>query len=123
MITPKEYLMGRELDNPIDKIQSFNMADLLSRVNYVLGKLTLITKISSGYRPPKVNASIGGAKKSLHMSCSAVDLLDKDGSLAKLLMNNLKLLEEAGLWLESPEHTKGWVHLDTKPRKNRVFIP
>lgn len=123
MITIKEFLMGREIDNPIDKTQSFNMADLLLRVNYLLGRLNISTKVTSGYRPPNINASVGGAKKSLHMACSAVDLLDKDGSLAKLLMNNLKLLEEAGLWLESPEHTKGWVHLDTKPRKNRVFIP
>ena len=35
-------------------------------------------------------------------------------------------LKELGLWLENPEKTKGWVHLDIKSRgdrKSNVFNP
>ncbi len=123
MITIKEYLKNRELDAPLDKEQCFNMAELLGKVNYLLGRLNISPAVSSGYRPASVNSSIGGAKKSMHILCGAVDLSDGEGKIAQLLLNNLKLLEECGLWLEDPKHTKGWVHLDIKPRKNRVFIP
>jgi hypothetical protein len=123
MITPKEYLMGRDNDYPITHDLALNMADLLSRVNFLIAKLGINTVVTSGYRPPEINKKIGGATKSSHTQCKAVDLKDSSGSIGKLLINNVKLLEELGLFLESPEHTKGWVHLDTKQRKNRVFIP
>jgi hypothetical protein len=123
MITPKEYLMGRDNDYPITHDMALNMADLLSRVNFLIAKLGINTVVTSGYRPPEMNKKIGGAVKSAHTQCKAVDLKDSSGNIGKLLINNVKLLEELGLFLESPEHTKGWVHLDTKLRKNTVFIP
>lgn len=60
---------------------------------------------------------------STHTVCAGIDIFDHDGSIGKMLKNNAKLLEEYGLYLENPEYTKGWVHLDTKKRKNHVFIP
>lgn len=123
MITPKEYLMGRDKTYPITHDMAQNMADLLARINFLIAKLGINTVVTSGYRPDAINKQVGGAKKSNHTQCMAVDLKDSCGSIGKLLVNNVKLLEELGLFLESPEHTKGWVHLDTKQRKNRVFIP
>lgn len=128
MITIQEYLMGRDREFPLDMLQARNMADLLSKVNYLLGSLNLKCKVSSGYRPSSINKSIGGAKMSTHTLCAGIDLHDHDRSLGKLLQNNPKLLEDHGLWLEHPNYTVnknglGWVHLDIKQRKNRVFIP
>jgi len=123
MITPEEYLMGRDKEFPLDMLQAQNMANLLARVNWLLGKLNIQAKVSSGYRPSAINRKIGGAKMSTHTVCAGIDLHDKDRSLADLLRDNLDLLEECGLWLEHPDHTLSWVHLDTKQRKNRIFIP
>jgi uncharacterized protein YcbK (DUF882 family) len=123
MITPKEYLMGRDIDSPLSDEQKSNMADLLSRVNYLLGWLQISRRISSGYRPALINKKVGGAVRSTHLLCMGIDLDDRDGTLKKLIMDNLKMLDDLDLYMESPEHTKTWVHLDTKKRKNRVFIP
>jgi hypothetical protein len=128
MITVEEYLMGRDKDFPLDMLQARNMADLLSRVNHLLASIKRTAKVSSGYRPSSINKSIGGAKMSTHTLCAGIDLHDHDRSLGKLLQSNPKLLEDHGLWLEHPNYTVnkngyGWVHLDIKKRKNRIFIP
>lgn len=123
MVTVEEYLMGRDKDFPLDIQQARNMADLLARVNYLFAILKINARVSSGYRPSAINKTIGGAKMSTHTVCAGIDVFDHDGSIGKTLRTNVKLLEEVGLWLESPDYTKGWVHLDTRKRKNRVFIP
>jgi uncharacterized protein YcbK (DUF882 family) len=129
MITVSEYLMGRDKDFPLDMLQARNMAELLSRVNWLFGTLELYPTVSSGYRPSAINKRIGGAKMSTHTVCAGIDLHDPDGMLAAKMMDHLDLLEQCGLWLEDPRYTKsksgsgGWVHLDMKQRKNRVFVP
>lgn len=123
MITLKEYLMGREKEFPLDMLQAQNAAELLARINWLFGTLKLKPKVSSGYRPSAYNSSIGGAKMSTHTVCAGIDLHDPDGMLAAKMLDHLDLLEECGLWLENPQYTKNWVHLDMKQRKNRVFNP
>lgn len=123
MITLKEYLMGREKDFPLDMLQAQNAAELLARINWLFGTLKLKPKVSSGYRPSAINKKIGGAKMSTHTVCAGIDLHDPDGMLAARMLDHLDLLEECGLWLENPQFTKNWIHLDMKQRKNRVFNP
>ena len=123
MITPKDYLMGRDKIYPISKEQALAMADLLARINHLFATLKINAHITSGYRPGHFNKAAGGAARSGHLVCQAIDVADPQGELAELFKNNLKLLEEYGLWLEDPEHTLGWLHLDTKERKNRIFKP
>lgn len=86
------------------------------------------TLVSSGWRPPAVNASTpGAAVNSKHMSGQALDVYDPDGDLDTWLMTDvgLQCLAELGLWLEHPSATKGWCHLQTvAPRSGRrVFYP
>lgn len=123
MITLTEYLMNRDKDFPLDMLQARNAADLLARVNWLFGTLEIHTKVTSGYRPSALNKKIGGAKMSTHTVCAGIDVSDPDGMLAAKLLDHLDLLEEAGLWMEHPDYTPKWIHLDTRPRKNRVFIP
>jgi Peptidase M15 len=115
----KEFLANAEL--------------LLSKVNSFLVELGVGScRISSGFRPTAINATVkGAAKKSLHTQCKAVDLVDdKDQSLSKLVLSKPELLKKYGLWIEDPGHTKGkysnWTHLDIgtrKPREIQVFKP
>lgn len=123
MITPKDYLMGRDKIYPISKDQAVAMADLLARVNHLFATFKINAQLTSGYRPGHFNKAAGGAARSGHLTCHAIDIVDHDGEIGELLKNNVKLLEEYGLWLENPDHTSGWVHLDTKERKNRIFNP
>jgi hypothetical protein len=86
------------------------------------------THVSSGWRPPAVNAAQrGAAVNSKHMTGRAVDVYDPDGDLDEWLMtgDGQRALKEIGLWLEHPSATKGWSHLQSIPPRsqNRVFYP
>lgn len=101
---------------------------LLEKVNAFLTELGITSAtVSSGFRPSEVNNAIStAAKKSLHMSGKAIDLLDDaTGTLATLVYNNQELLKKHTLALENPGWTVGWVHLQSELPKsgNIVFIP
>ena len=121
----QECLKGRDSEYPLTPELESNLVNLLISVNKfreIYGKPLLV---SSLYRPGVYNKAAGGAKKSNHMVCLAVDFADADGSLDSYCLNNLKVLEECGLYLESPEHTLGWTHLQVVPPASgkRVFKP
>lgn len=121
MILRDEILKGKEIPAELEP----NLEKLLSRLNFlreVWGKPMVVT---SGYRDPGHNAQVGGAPRSNHMRCLAADFADPDGALDNWCLLHLDVLESAGLWLESPDHTPGWCHLQAVAPKsgNRVFIP
>lgn len=136
-ISLKEYLTAsgtypeRESHKDVNKD---NAERLLKAVNSFLVELDYkgIVKISSGFRPPEVNAGIGNAaKKSLHMECLAVDILDdKNQTLGKLCASKPDLMKKYGLFLEDLTSTLGkntnWTHLDLgtrADRPSRIFKP
>lgn len=123
MITVDEYLMGRKSGLTFELLG--NAIDTMEKVNLLLAAFGQERKVSSGYRPPDVNAKVGGAKRSNHMLCKACDLEDKDGKLDEWCLANQHILIDIGLWLEHPSATKGWCHVQTVPPKsnNRVFYP
>lgn len=115
-----------------------NIQRLLSKVLPFLRELGVSeVKLSSGFRPASSNSSAGGAKKSLHMSGFAIDIIDDDDqTLAKKIREQAEqlgsddLLHKYGLWMEHEDHTKGkytnWVHVDIGTRRERevrIFIP
>ena len=131
-VSLKEYLMGRDAQYPAEYTPEVkaNAEDLLNRVNALLLDLglgpTYPVYVSSGWRPSAVNAATAGAaKKSNHMLGRALDLKDGDGKLGKLFLANLHLLKKHGLYLENPEKTRGWSHLqNVAPGSgSRVFNP
>ncbi len=84
--------------------------------------------LSSGWRPASVNKTIpNAAKKSLHMSGMAIDLVDtREQELCKKIESKPELLERYGLWMEDKSSSPSWCHLDIgtrKPRKVRIFKP
>ena len=128
MISKQEILMGRDKQFPADytKEVSDNIDKLLIPLNKFREAYGKAMTVSSGWRPPSINASTpGAAKRSNHMLGLACDFKDTDGSLDKWCMDNLKLLEQFGLYLEHPDSTPGWCHLQCISPKsgNRVFKP
>lgn len=124
-ITPDQYLMERDKISPLSQTQEQNMNNLLKAVNNLLKNYNQPIKISSGYRPPQINQSVGGARQSAHTTCEAVDLADPNGYLCNWILNNIHLLKQFGLYMENPMFTKGWVHLQIRPTRsgNIVFLP
>lgn len=128
MVTKAEVLMGRDKQYPADytKEVSDNIDKLLIALNKLRKAYGKPMTVSSGWRPPSINAATAGAaKRSNHMIGNACDFKDTDGKLDEWCLANLKLLEEFGLWLEHPDATKGWCHVQQVPPKsgNRVFKP
>lgn len=125
-ITLDEYLMGRDKQFPISDAMHLDALVMVARANQLLEKFGEYRKVTSGYRPAFINAATpGAAKHSNHMICRAVDLHDPDGKLDEFCMNNLPLLSQLELWLETPHSTRGWCHVSSFPPKSmsRVFAP
>jgi hypothetical protein len=128
VITQKDYLMGRDVQFSAELTPEIllNITILLEKVNSILWDLKIDSaKVSSGWRPAGINSSVpNAAKRSLHMTGKAIDILDdKSQSLANKILTNPDLLKKYDLWLEDPAHTKGkntnWVHLDMGNRTER----
>jgi hypothetical protein len=96
----------------------------------IISSVSPLTKtfVSSGWRPPIVNAATpNAAPNSKHMTCQAIDIYDPDGDLDDWLMTppGQLALKEIGLWMEHPASTKTWSHLQMIPpnSQKRVFYP
>lgn len=126
----------RENHPELTKAHIENANKLLSEIKALFEELDLNIEdyeFSSGFRPSSVNKNIANAaKKSLHQLCLAIDIKDdKNQTLAKKMRQCADKRKKRGIWLESPDHTKGkytnWVHLDLSPtrkvRDSMEFIP
>jgi uncharacterized protein YcbK (DUF882 family) len=74
--------------------------------------------ISSGYRTPKRNEAVGGAKYSYHMRGMAADIR-VNGMSAKEIAKKLNEIvpDECGIIVY-----KSWVHLDVRTKKYRKGV-
>ncbi len=123
-----DYYMGRDKLHRQELTRELraNARETLRRVNRLLRRAGFVCRISSGWRPAAINATVpGAAQGSKHLRCLAIDLEDRNGRLDAWCMANLAVLEELQLWLEHPEATPGWCHLQTLPPRSgrRVFYP
>lgn len=123
-----DYYMGRDREFRAELTRELraNARDIIRRVNRLLKRAGIAADVSSGWRPVAINASVpGAAPGSRHISCLAIDLADRNGDLDAWCLANLEVLAELGLWLEHPDATPGWCHLQTRPPRsgNRVFSP
>ena len=132
MITREDYFMGRDKSYPPSEAMLKNAEETIYRVNLLLSLYYQAdpdaekTKVTSGYRPPLINAATpNAAPRSKHMTCQAVDLADPEGELDDWCMDNQKVLEQIGLWMEHPSATKNWTHLQIAPPRSgkTVFYP
>lgn len=141
MITLADYFMGRRELYPgvctpeIEReaaITAQKASDLLTQAKTYGVTLDVNPKtgtvVSSGWRPPAVNASTpNAAPNSKHMTGQAIDIYDPDGDLDDWLMSGegQAALMGLGLWHEHPSATKGWAHVQTIPPRSgrRTFYP
>lgn len=123
-----DYYMGRDKlhRGELTRELRANARETLRRVNRLLKRAGLFRRVTSGWRPAAINATVpGAARGSRHLTCLAVDLEDRDGALDAWCLAHLDVLAEIGLWLEHPDATPDWCHLQTQPPRsgNRVFHP
>ena len=137
MIELSQFYMGRDKTHAL--ILGSDLRANAARTVEAANKLLTLAKgagvqlkpgqwgmVRSGWRPPDINGATAGASKtSLHMQCLAVDLEDVDGSLDRWCFANQNVLKDLALWLEHPDATPSWTHVQLKPpgSGNRVFRP
>jgi hypothetical protein len=123
MLTPADINPRKR---PLNPLQTAAIEDLVPRVNNLLNAFGESRSVTSGFRSKEDQARINPkVTASAHMTGQAVDLEDNDGRLDAFCLNHLELLRELGLYLESPERTARWTHLQTRPPKSGhiVFQP
>lgn len=113
--------MGRDRDYPLGLTTEGNLIRLLEAVNRLRTAYGKPMYVSSGYRPGPYNEAARGSKNSAHITCEAVDFVDVDGELKKFC--TIERLEQFGLWMEHPDSTPTWCHVDIRVRANRIFRP
>lgn len=137
MITLEKYWMGRDKTHTeFLTIEHFHWAsETVRKANLLLDRYMQANPdamrpdyVTSGWRPPAINARIkGAANKSNHITCKAIDIADPHNALDKWLLtrDGQVALEECELWLEHPSATPGWCHLQIVPPGSgrRVFNP
>jgi hypothetical protein len=127
-ISLADYFMGRDKAYAAELNAELRANAVLTveRANMLLVRARFSGTVSSGWRPRAVNAAIPNASpRSKHLSCQAIDLNDEGDALDAWCLQNLAALEEIGLWLEHPDATPGWCHLQIVPPRSgrRVFTP
>lgn len=108
----------------VDDVILRNLEDLCRKINAL------------GYQPPMIATSClrsladqkrinPSAMGSSHLYGCAVDIADPKGELAHWLITTQDTLVKCGLWMENPDKTPGWTHLQSYAPKsmNRVFNP
>lgn len=122
MITRNEILKGRDQASPLTPTHELNLARLLLQLNKLRAAWGKPMIITSGYRPAEINALVGGALKSRHMSCEAVDIADPKHELINWLQADPNRLKDFGFWMEHPESTSSWCHLQISPPPSGVRV-
>jgi uncharacterized protein YcbK (DUF882 family) len=134
MISINELLSNQATLGSLPNDVQNNINDLLVKINKVRTAYAKPMTVTSGLRTVKHHLEIYANKgiyppkvpmKSNHLSGRACDISDGNKALKKWCLENIKLLEEIGLYMEAFEATPTWVHFQTNPPKsgNRFFKP
>lgn len=134
MLTLDKYWMGRDRghrDALTEEIVQ-NAQLTVDKINMLVGEFEAETGITldtwaSGWRPPAVNAGVkNAAAGSKHLTAKAGDVRDTPArDFARWCLRNLDRLQDIGLWMEDPQWTPSWVHLQIVPPGSgkRVYVP
>lgn len=141
MITVDDYFMGRREQYPLaltpaierNAVRTVNLVNalmaraLIDGVHMTINPVTR-TPLTSGWRPPAVNAvTPNAAVNSRHMTAEACDVYDPEERIDTWLMSpaGQAALKDLGLWMEHPSATVSWAHVQIVPPHsgNRVFYP
>ena len=131
----KQYSLARDGAkqlSPAFKVREFRCRDgsdaimidqtlvvLLQAIREHFGKPVTIT---SGYRTAAHNTAVGGAKSSQHLLGRAADIQVQDTDPLAVAAYAESLMPGwggVGRYPVKAGRTKGWVHVDTRPKKSR----
>lgn len=111
-------------ESEVDTVTLRNLEDLCRKLNMLgyVPPMRATSCLRSLADQKRINPSAMGSS---HLYGCAVDIADADGKFKAWLKSNERKLIECGLWMEAPESTPTWAHLQTYATKSgkRVFNP
>ena len=119
MISRMEITKGQKIEENLKD----NLDDLLVKMNKLPAIWARPMVVTSGYRSPEYNKKIGGAAKSDHCLCKAVDIYDPKQELQAWCLKNEQILKDIGLWCEHFCKTPNWCHFTTSRKSKTFFMP
>jgi len=121
-LNPHDYPLTEEKKKNFEKLY-----EVMNEIRKAYGKPIIIT---SGVRSEEDQVRIDSAagrkpRKSTHILAAACDVWDRDRQFWNWCIDNLKLLEKLGVYLEDKSFTPSWVHCQIYPPQSgkRIFIP
>lgn len=107
----------RNYNVPTDVLR--NLIELAKNLQVLRDEVKKPIKITSGYRPAELNAKVGGATKSRHITGQAADF-KIEGYTPKQVAAIIEKLIAAGKMKQGGLGTYStWTHYDTRPNKAR----
>ena len=91
-----------------------NLRELVENLQVIRDHINKPVRVISGYRTPKYNRRIGGARRSQHMKAKAADLRVRGVSAAELREIILKLIKEKKIKKGGVGIYRTFVHYDTR---------
>jgi uncharacterized protein YcbK (DUF882 family) len=132
MISINELLSNQAKFEDLGKDIQANLIELHRKVNLLRSAYGKPMIVTSGLRTKKHHLDIYARKgifppkvpmKSNHLFGRAVDFADGDGKLKAWVLENIKLVEEIGLYMEDFSATKTWLHVQiNKPKSGKRFF-
>lgn len=115
---------NKAIDNTPDETVKGNLAALVEKIlDPLRERWGAPIIVSSGYRCPKLNRAVGGAKTSQHMTGQAADIRTVSDTVEdnKKLFN---LIIKMGLPFDQliNEYNYNWIHVSYGPRNRRQVL-
>ena len=120
-LTRSQWAARRGVDNtpPPEVLEA--LRDTAGRMEQVRTLLGAPVTVSSGYRSPRVNAAVGGARASAHLTGRAVDFTCPAYGTP---LEVCRAIEASDLAFDRLIHEFGaWTHLSFDPRARRQLLP
>ncbi len=110
---------NRGIDNTPTAVVIMNLRALAQKVLQPAREhLGAPITVSSGYRSPKLNKVIGGAKHSQHKLGEAADIIcENNGLVFNFIMNHLEF--DQLIWEFGNEQQPQWIHVSFSRTQNR----
>ena len=121
-VTPERIANAERLLACCERLELLALADGVEFPDNPITGNGISGNTYGGFRPQSCDQ---GAPKSSHKEGLAVDRFDPSNEVDRWCMENLKELEECGIYIEAPKSTPRWSHWTIRPPKSgkRVFLP
>lgn len=104
---------------PVPESLMENIGELAEQLQILRDEIGVPIHIISGYRTPRHNKAIGGAKFSQHLQAKAADCVVKSLTPAQLKKIVERLIKENKLWFGGIGLYKTFLHLDIRNKPAR----